>query len=549
LEDAVRAYREAARTDPESPLYPTSLGLLLGFKKGDWEGALVAYQEAVDRDPESADAVSGLGNALRELGRWKEALPYLRRAVELSPQEATLVYNLGVGLYSAGDARGAEAKYREAIALDPRHAQARNNLGSVLLERDDVAGGLEQLRVAVELEPDNAMWLTNLATAYDRDGQAEKALETYRRALDVDAEGGLAQSGIGVHFMRHGQAGDALPYLEQAVALGGGIGLRHLNLGLAYEMLERLDEAIASFRAATAAARPAEAAWGNLAYALARRDGPGAAIEPFQKAIAHEPKNAQYRLDLGHCYSRVRDFRRAAEAYRAAVELGHPDGYLYLTQTLYGPLHDPQGAFTAFEEWIRAQPENPIARYNFGMLFTDLQRFEDARRCFAEAARLDPKSSHAQCNLGLALYALGRKDEAVAELKKALAIDPDLREGHNALGYYYRHEAKQPEKALVHFRNLARNQKNNFECQWLLAEVLLETGRAAEAAEQWGIALALCPNHDGNHDRAARALLAFAGLPEAARLRAVEFAQRAVELEPDEARYRETLAAAQRPGK
>jgi Flp pilus assembly protein TadD len=65
-----------------------------------------------------------------------------------------------------------------------------------------------------------------------------------------------------------------------------------------------------------------------------------------------------------------------------------------------------------------------LTRINRGVLFTQLERLDDAAREFREAVRLDPGSALAHTNLGYILYLQGHRDEAIAEYREALRLQP-----------------------------------------------------------------------------------------------------------------------------
>jgi serine/threonine-protein kinase len=546
FEEALRWYREAVQLDPGVINYRMAAGDCLGDKMRDWAGARDVYKQALDRWPDDSWAVSKYGNALRELGEHELALEHLRRAVDLEPGSDVLLYNLGLGLSDIGETEAAKAKYREALAINPKHAPAHNNLAALLMnEPGKDKEALRHMLQAVEGDPENSLWLANLANAYAKAGKRPEAIDTCLRAIDLDPDDGNAHNNLGAIYLDASDPEKALPHLLKAVELDRDEGGRLSNLGWAYEQLGRTDEAVETYRQAIKAPRPARAVWSNLAYLLYHRDGPAAAVEAFEKAIELDKNNAELWMALGDGHTKAGQHKQAVECFYEARRLGHANSHHMLTDALRRA-RNLRGLRDAFVEWIKAQPGNAMAHYNLGNFHSRFRRFEAARKCYVKAAQLNPKNAFAQCNIGVALYALGRKREAVAELEKALAIDPDLTQAHNTLSYYFRHEAGDPERALVHYRKLAKNLPNNLDYQWILGEVLLETGRAREAAEQWVKALALCPGDAANHDRAAKLLLARPKLPVAAVQRAAEFAKRAVALSPNEGGFRATLEAAQR---
>jgi tetratricopeptide (TPR) repeat protein len=83
-EQAVAAYREAVRLQPEFPSARNNLGNSL-VAVGDWAGAEEQFLIAVRQDPAYADAHCNLGLVRLRQGRADEAAACFRRALQLEP--------------------------------------------------------------------------------------------------------------------------------------------------------------------------------------------------------------------------------------------------------------------------------------------------------------------------------------------------------------------------------------------------------------------------------------------------------------------------------
>jgi tetratricopeptide (TPR) repeat protein len=154
---ALTALQEAVSLDPQEPLYPNTLGLLLlQLRKPDL--ALERFREATTLDPAYAEAHLDTGIALAEMGRWEEAIVAYRAAIARPTLNAPHIahQNMGVALYNLKRYREAADELRFAINLDPRLESAYYNLGLVFMAEDRRPEALAAFRQARDLAPDSA---------------------------------------------------------------------------------------------------------------------------------------------------------------------------------------------------------------------------------------------------------------------------------------------------------------------------------------------------------------------------------------------------------
>lgn len=207
---------------------------------GRTEEAVRAWREALRLEPDDAKANNNLGGMLLRLGRLPEAEAHLRKALAADPELAGARNNLGLLLMQRGRWEEARAEFERAIALAPASAEARVNLGAVLLVQGRPREAVRQLRAALEAEPwrteirMNLAWL--LATCPD--------------------EG-----------VRNG--GEAVKLAEEAIALSGRRDAASVDvLAAAYAEARRFDAAIRAAGEALRLAAPGSAQAAGIAARL-----------------------------------------------------------------------------------------------------------------------------------------------------------------------------------------------------------------------------------------------------------------------------------------
>ncbi len=176
-------------------------------------------------------------------------------------------------------------------------------------------------------------------------------------------------------------------------------------------------------------------------------------------------------------------------------------GYLSLIQIAYW--HD---GVRLFEHALACGPDNAFSRNQLGCARVQKGQLHEAIEDFEAATRLSPRFDQPQHNLGLVYQRLGRLDEAVAHYQAALAINDSYLDSHNNLGaiFYARRDyagAKRHLKKVV-------EQDPSFALAWVnLALVSSETGNDAEAIEFSQRALELDPAQLNCRRILARALI------------------------------------------
>ena len=85
-DEAIAAYRQAVRLEPQNALAHYGLGVAYS-RKGENEQAIAAYREAIRLQPEHADAHYGLGVASERQGYDQVAMDAYRAVTRLRPAE------------------------------------------------------------------------------------------------------------------------------------------------------------------------------------------------------------------------------------------------------------------------------------------------------------------------------------------------------------------------------------------------------------------------------------------------------------------------------
>ncbi|MDP4027598.1 MAG: tetratricopeptide repeat protein [Gallionella sp.] len=245
-----------------------------------------------------------------------------------------------------------------------------------------------------------------------------------RMLLERYPEAGFVWKVLGVMLQMQGR--DSLLALRKAAELLPGDHETHYNLGNTLLLLNRLNEAEASYRQALHI-RPDDAdACFNLGNALWKQGRLDEAAASYLKALKIRPDHAEVYGNLGNILQELGKLDEAEASYRRALQL--KPGYAAAHYNLGNLLHDRNRlgeAEASYRQALKISPDNVDAHTNLGNLLQELDRLEEAEASFRQALQIKPDYAEAHGNLGKLLLDRGRIDEAEASFWQALQVRPD----------------------------------------------------------------------------------------------------------------------------
>jgi tetratricopeptide (TPR) repeat protein len=160
---------------------------------------------------------------------------------------------------------------------------------------------------------------------------------------------------------------------------------------------------------------------------------------------------------------------RAREANRCAVE-----GARLVKQGR------PGQAVALLKRAVELGPAVAASHHDLGLALLAAGRLEQAQEPFAAAARLDPALASAHHNLAYVLDSLGREGEALASYEAAVRLQPDLAIAQSRLGDLYLARRRRAEAAAA-FRAAAAATAGTVSARIAEARSLVATGDVEEA--------------------------------------------------------------------
>ena len=370
-----------------------------------------------------ADAFQRGLTALKD-NRVEDALEEFTTAEREHPDDPRIRNFRGIVLARLGQNAEAAAEYHETIRLDPRMEDAYRNLGFLKWTEHQLEPARKALERAVELSPSDSFahyYLGRVQLEAQRYLQAIQELEISRIPLPADA-GFSIQVASG--YIALGRLEDARKSLDHLITLS-------LNDAQSIQVA-------------------------SLLLAVRQNDAAISLLQQLRKRLS-DAEAAWLQFDLALAYL-------LAGSYEKAVEQGHA-----YAESL------PQGASKSTES---AQAWSLI-----GIACARLSQGERSVNALRQAATLAPSEEEHWLNLTRELMELNRYSEAIASVQTGLAANPKSYALHLRLGAAHLSAGHYAEAESV-FRDLVAAGDPLPTGYIGLAQVLLRTGRAEEAASE-----------------------------------------------------------------
>jgi tetratricopeptide (TPR) repeat protein len=426
-----------------------------------------------------SELAAAYGNRGEYLGK---AIENYKLAMKADPNASFLAEELSDLYFQAGRLKEAVTDAEEALKLNPSDVNARRILGRMYtrmigdreqgkVNQEMLKKAIEQYQKITELQPedtDSLLTLGRLQKVAQNSVEAEKA---YKKILDIDPANEDALTGLAIVYADLGDSKRAAELLERVTTKTPSVRTL-MALAAQYEQLR--DYALA----AETLKKTLELAPGNtdamkaLAQNLLLAENVDEALKVYTELAAADKKDATAQLRLSQIYREKRDFDKARQAAKAALEI-EPDSL----ETRYNEitLLEAEGksaeattalknllTSTAKKNYSAGERSNRIVLLErLGLMYRNNEQYTEAVETFRQVAELDP-------NLG------GRTAAQIADTYRI---------------------AKDYTKALEEANSATKKHPEDRVLRAVRASLLAETGKTDEAAAELKSLL------DGKNDR------------------------------------------------
>lgn len=290
---------------------------------------------------------------------------------------------------------------------------------------------IDEYKLAIANDPDSSFLNAGLAELYAKTNRIRDAVIEAQNILKRDPSNLDARKLLGRIYLRSlgdMQAGTqsqeilrlAIEQYEQIVRLEPKAVDSHLLLGRLYILNKEMGKAEASFKTAVHLQPDSEEAVTNLAYLYNEQGNATKAAETLS-AVPEAGRTAKLYSALGYTYEQQRQYKKAIDAYRKAVDIDKEnlDALRGLAQNL---LSDGQleAALEHYKTLIEEDPQDAQAQLRSADIHRRLGRHDAALEHLKKAQTLVGDSLEVPYNFALVYAAQGRYEEAIQALQALL---------------------------------------------------------------------------------------------------------------------------------
>lgn len=354
-EEAIAAFSEVLRINPRAVNAQISLSELNVAQQHAAAGVRFA-EEALQSAPRSGGARLALVNALLAQGDVERARAELKPMLDVGAELSVVQVLLGQVQLRQGDGAGARRSFQRALQLDPGSIAALGGLVTLDLASKQAPQAMQRVDSYLAKRPSDPQALYLASRAYALGNDVPRAEAAVKKAIELDPSFLQAYGLLGQLYVRQGKLDQARAEYERTVQKRPHDVAAHTMVAMILQVQNRIDDAKKRYEQVLGIDPRAVVAANNLAYMHAeagtnldvalnlaqaakselpddpdvndtlgwvyyKRNLANLALEPLQRSISKEPRNALYRYHLGLAYLKVGDTKNARTSLEQALRL------------------------------------------------------------------------------------------------------------------------------------------------------------------------------------------------------------------------------------
>ena len=244
------------------------------------------------------------------------------------------------------------------------------------------------------------------------------------------------------------------------------------NAGMALMRQGRLSDARDKFQRAADADPKFDQPLYNLSLVNVRERQWAPAAEALTRAIARNPRNAEYHFQLGKAHYNLEHWEQARAAFQQATQVSQGYYLAYFWQGMVAErLDEPQAALQAYTTALTKAPRSYNSYAHLGRLYRQVHEYDRAAQVLREGLRIAPEGAVERGSmhnvLGNVLLEQGQREAAVEEFVAANREDPEMSEAMFSAGYTLADIPERRQQAILYLQRFIEARGGNAPREYL----------------------------------------------------------------------------------
>lgn len=427
LEKAAKEVTALQKLAPKDPRSSYAQAQLLSAQR-NYAGAREAILHVLKVAPNHVPSLMLAGMAAFEMRAYGEAESHFRKALQYVPDAIAAKRMLAATHLRMGQTELALSEINELLSRGGDDAASALLAGEIYLASGDLAGAERNYEKAKSLAPQDTAAQTRLALVRLAAGEAARGLKELESISASHPEDYQADLALITTYLRRREADNALAALVALEKKQPGNPLTYNLKGRALLLKRDFPAARANFERALELNATYMPAVTNLAQLDLLDKKPDAARKRYEAVLKKEPNNEQALLNAaallrmtGAPRSEIETLLKQAVAANPTSQNAH--GALI---NFYLGNRDFEKALTAAQEAQAALPKNMAITEALGNTQLAAGETAQAIATYKRLSEMAPKAPQPLIRLARAQVAAKQPDNAIRSLRAALALRPDL---------------------------------------------------------------------------------------------------------------------------
>ena len=379
----------------------------------DAMSALKTLKENFTKDTVDAQYWLRFSKASYTLYKYDDAKAAINKAVQLSPRGADLYYEKGILYNKLGELEPALTALEKAVSLETNgdYFYWKGIVNQQLNHNDAAESDYEK---AIGLKIERPELFNNLALLLSEKGNYERALTMIHKAIALNKNYSQAYSARSkIYFFM--------------LNLDSACVDKNTAANMGYRKAFMIPDSICNGND--------RKQWQYAADILAASDLYKPAIKAYTKLIYNNLLHADYFLNRGYCYYKLKDYSNAEKDYLRALTMpGAATDLIYDNLSL---LYYDQNQFLKSIEYaskrIELNPKNEVPYIDRGLCYRKLKKYKEAEKDFNQSLELKPDFFRAFGYRAFLYLELGDYLKAQEDAVRSVELNPKYGYGYLVL--------------------------------------------------------------------------------------------------------------------